>query len=140
MQLKCFLFESLLLAAVNAGPLRKDSQFHYQRQDATPQKNSSTSALVQSQTSSTVLSDIVAAYSVVTATGAGRAPTASLLNQHQSTSTADPEVLTVIPIARKSTAHMPPTIMIIHFRKCSESFRRFFHFSPQNPQLSTLQF
>lgn len=127
MQFTYFLFESLLLAAVEAGPLRKDSQFHYRRQDASPQNNSSTTALVQSQTSAAISSASLAISSVVTAAEVPQISAADVVDKRAS-STTEPDSsdvltfvpitvapipsqnatnppLSVIPVTRKSTAH-----------------------------------
>lgn len=115
MQFKYFLFESLLLATVEAGPLRKVTQFQYPRQDGAPQNNSTTAAVVQSQASSTILSESLASSSVLTATGAPQVSAASLFDNCASPN-SDPdysEVLTVLPTTASPTPSQDTTDTLV---------------------------
>lgn len=69
MQFKSFLLESLLLAAVEAGPLKKIPQFRI-RQDGAPSNTTSTAAQGQSQVYPTTLSsDSLTSSSTLTTRG-----------------------------------------------------------------------
>lgn len=80
MQFKYFLFESLLLAAVEAGPLKKLPQFHI-RQDGAPSNDTSTAALGQSQVSQTTSSSESLTSSSILTTGGYQIPAVSLVGK-----------------------------------------------------------
>lgn len=80
MQFKSFLLESLLLVAVEAGPLKKIPQFRI-RQDGAPSNTTGTAAQGQSQISSTILSSESLTSSSILTTGGYQIPAVSLVGK-----------------------------------------------------------
>lgn len=80
MQFKYFLLESLLLAAVEAGPLKRIPQFRI-RQDGAPSNFTSTEALSQGQVFRTTSSPESLTSSTILPTGGYQIPAVSLVGK-----------------------------------------------------------